>query len=137
MRVIGFLCILCVLVVILPAVAAFTRDEAISLVNKEVIGKSLNKYVLHAYVWPFKVEAVRELYNTPLKFDAPVWFFWIDDMPEMQFAHSNRYVFVYDDGFYQIMGGEWYPDDLSRAELFYVGRPPLFDRILSFLRRLL
>src|SRR3989338_2392779 len=127
---------LVVLLVLLPASLALSLDESADIVRLQIIETSENKDFLKAYRWQAPVLSAKEAYNEQFIFDEPVWFFWIDDNPDLQFSHPNRYVFVYNDGFVKILGANWYPENLQSAELFYEGKPGIIERIIRFLRGL-
>lgn len=127
----------CILFLTLPAVLALTKEEATYLVETEIVAKSLHPYRSYAYVWPVRVLSAKETYREQFIFEEPVWFFWIDLYPELQFGHPNTYVFVQDNGFYHAFEGQWQPTNLQDGELFYVGRKPLFERIRAYLKELL
>ena len=126
-----------VLLLVLPAVFGISQDEATDIVRWQVIQTSENKDSLRAYRWIAPVLLAKEAYNEQFKFDEPVWFFWIDDRPEAQFSHPNRYVFVYDDKYVEVIGANWYPENLEQAELFYDGKPSFFTRMINFIRGLI
>ncbi|MBI4016515.1 MAG: hypothetical protein HY363_02365 [Candidatus Aenigmarchaeota archaeon] len=125
-----------ILLVLLPATTALSSEEAINIVKLQVIETSENKDSLKAYRWQAPVLSAKEAYREPFEFDEPVWFFWIDDYPELQFAHPNRFVFVYNDEFINVLGATWYPENLSEGKLFYGGKRGIFERIMTFLRGL-
>ncbi len=126
--------LLCILLFALPTVLALTKEEAQSIVEKNIIAKSAEHYKAYAYVWPVRVLSAKETYREPFTFEQSVWFFWIDPYPELQFGHPNTYVFVHDTGFYYSFEGQWSPANLNDAELFYIGKKPLFERIRSYLK---
>ncbi len=123
--------------ILLPAAAALSQEEATTLVLSQVIETSENKNSLRAHRWNTPVLSAKEKYQPEFTFDEPVWLFWIDDKPGMQFAHPNRYVFVHQDGFIRISGANWQPENLNEAELFYIGKPGFFEKLILFIRGLL
>ena len=129
--------LLCIVLLVLPAVLALTKEEATVVVETALIAKSPQQYRSYAYVWPVRVLSAKETHREPFTFEQPVWFFWIDPHPELQFGHSSQYVFVHENGFYHALEGQLPPTNLQDAELFYVGRKPLFQRIRTYLKELL
>ncbi|MBI4148316.1 hypothetical protein HY490_03430 [Candidatus Woesearchaeota archaeon] len=121
------------LVLLVPTVYGLSRADATTIVLTDVVENSPNKNTLTVYRWPAPVFTAKETHRETLTFEDPVWYFWIDDQPGRQFAHSNRYVFVHQDGFVRVSGGNWQPEHMDNAELVYVGQPRWWERVFTFL----
>lgn len=79
--------------------APLTRAEAIQLIVNEVIRpKTLDHHLIawmgHAPLDAGDTVSVFMDFGSTYGIPGPMWFAWLDDEPQAEFAHDTRYVFV-------------------------------------------
>ena len=72
------------------------EDEASQILIEEVIKPSELNHDIIAYTLHSLLNAgdIISSINIEYIISSPTWFFWIDDMPYVQFVHPTRYVFI-------------------------------------------